>query len=51
MALELVGSTLDIFNDPALTLKSFKPNPYDEVILDVTMQKMDGFELCNQLKK
>jgi two-component system, OmpR family, response regulator ChvI len=41
----------DIFNDPVPALKSFKPNLYDLVILDVKMQKMDGFELYNQLKQ
>jgi CheY-like chemotaxis protein len=51
MALESVGFTVDIFNDPVPSLKSFKPNLYDLVILDVKMQKMDGFELYNQLKQ
>jgi two-component system OmpR family response regulator len=51
MALERVGFTIDIFNDPVLALKSFKPNLYDLVILDVMMQKMNGFELYSQLKK
>jgi DNA-binding response OmpR family regulator len=51
MALESVGFTVDIFNDPVPALKSFKPNLYDLVILDVKMQKMDGFELYNQLKQ
>jgi CheY-like chemotaxis protein len=51
MALEHAGFTVDIFNDPVLALNSFKPNMYDLVILDVMMQKMDGFELYNQLKK
>jgi DNA-binding response OmpR family regulator len=51
MALEHVGYAVDIFNDPVMALKSFKPNLYVLVILDVMMQKMDGFELHNQLKK
>jgi DNA-binding response OmpR family regulator len=41
MALGGVGFTVDIFNDPVRALESFKPNPYDEVILDVMMQKMN----------
>jgi two-component system, OmpR family, response regulator ChvI len=51
MALECAGFTVDIFNDPVLALKSYKPNLYDLVILDVMMRKMDGFELYNQLNK
>jgi CheY-like chemotaxis protein len=51
MALEYAGFTLKTFNDPVLAFESFKPNLYDLVILDVMMQKMDGLELYNQLKK
>jgi DNA-binding response OmpR family regulator len=51
MALEHAGFIVDIFNDPVLALDGFKPNLYDLVILDIMMQKMDGFELYNQLKK
>lgn len=51
MALEHGGFTVDIFNDPVEAFESFKPNLYDLAILDVTMRKMDGFELYNQLKK
>jgi DNA-binding response OmpR family regulator len=51
MALEGAGFTVDIFNDPLLVFKNFKPNMYDLALLDVMMQKMDGFELYNQLIK
>jgi DNA-binding response OmpR family regulator len=51
MALERAGFIIDIFNDPVLALESFRPNRYDLVILDVMMQKMNGFELYNRLKK
>jgi CheY-like chemotaxis protein len=51
MALKPIGFGIDIFNDPVLALESFKRNFYDLVLLDVTMPKMDGFELYNQLKK
>jgi DNA-binding response OmpR family regulator len=50
MALERVGFSIDVFNDPLLALKSFKPKLYDLVILDVMMPKIDGLELYNQLK-
>jgi DNA-binding response OmpR family regulator len=51
MALERVGFLIDTFNDPLLALKSFKPNSYDLVMLDVMMPKMNGFELYDQLKR
>ena len=51
MALERVGFLIDTFNDPLLALKSFKPNSYDLVMLDVMMPKMNGFELFEQLKR
>jgi DNA-binding response OmpR family regulator len=50
MALERAGFSIDVFNDPLLALKSFRPKLYDLVILDVMMPKMDGLELYNQLK-
>jgi DNA-binding response OmpR family regulator len=50
MALEHAGFSIDVFNDPLLALKNFKPKMYDLVILDVMMPKMDGLELYNQLK-
>jgi CheY-like chemotaxis protein len=51
MALERVGFSVDIFNDPVLALERYKSNQYDLVILDVKMHKMNGFELYNRLKK
>jgi DNA-binding response OmpR family regulator len=42
IALERIGFTIDIFNDPVLVLKNFRPNLYDFIILDVMMPKMDG---------
>jgi DNA-binding response OmpR family regulator len=51
MALERIGFLIDTFNDPLLALESFKPNSYDLVMLDVMMPKMNGFELCEQLKR
>jgi DNA-binding response OmpR family regulator len=51
MALEHVGFSIDTFNNPMLALESFKPKLYGLVILDVMMQKMNGLELYNQLKR
>jgi CheY-like chemotaxis protein len=51
MTLERVGLRVDTFNDPVLALKSYKPNMYDLVILDVIMPELDGLELYTQLKR
>jgi two-component system, OmpR family, response regulator ChvI len=51
IALEGVGFSIDIFNDPVMALESFKPSVYGLVILDIMMPKMNGFELYTQLKR
>jgi CheY-like chemotaxis protein len=45
------GFDVDAFTDPDLALKSFKPNFYDLVLIDIVMPKIDGFELSERLKK
>jgi DNA-binding response OmpR family regulator len=45
------GFDVDPFTDPDLALKSFKPNFYDLVLIDIVMPKIDGFELYERLKK
>jgi DNA-binding NtrC family response regulator len=50
--LEIVGLfTIDMFNDPESALKSFKPDFYALVLIDIMMPKMDGFQLYESLKK
>jgi CheY-like chemotaxis protein len=50
--LEIVGLfNVDTFNDPESALKSFKPDFYALVLIDITMPKMDGFQLYESLKK
>ena len=51
VGLEEGGFDVDAFTDPDLALKSFKPNFYDLVLLDIVMPKIDGFELYERLKK
>jgi DNA-binding NtrC family response regulator len=42
---------VDVYNDPADSLKNFKPHFYDLIILDIVMPDMDGFKLYDQLRK
>jgi DNA-binding response OmpR family regulator len=50
--LEIVGLfDVDTFNDPELALKSFKPDFYALILIDIMMPKMSGFGLYEQLKK
>jgi DNA-binding NtrC family response regulator len=50
--LEIVGLfDVDTFNDPESALKSFKPDYYSLVLIDIMMPKMDGFQLYESLKK
>jgi two-component system, OmpR family, response regulator ChvI len=41
---------VDVFNDPTLVLSNFKAGCYDLLLIDILMPKMNGFELCQQLK-
>jgi DNA-binding response OmpR family regulator len=42
---------VDTFNDPELALKSFKPDFYALIMIDIMMPKMSGFEPYEQLRK
>jgi DNA-binding NtrC family response regulator len=42
---------VDIFNDSKSALRSFNPNFYALVLIDIRMPRMDGFELYEELKK
>jgi DNA-binding response OmpR family regulator len=49
--LEQEGFQIDIFNDPLEALSYFKAGRHDMLLLDVNMQKLNGFELYRELKK
>jgi DNA-binding response OmpR family regulator len=51
LALEYYGFKVDTFTDPQVALSNYTPGYYNLVILDVTMPKMDGFQLYNEIKK
>jgi DNA-binding response OmpR family regulator len=48
--LEDEGFEVYTYNDPLEALSNFKSNFYD-LLIDVNMPKMNGFELCTQILK
>jgi CheY-like chemotaxis protein len=49
--LETIGLfDVDTFNDPESALKSFKPDFYALILIDIMMPKISGFDLYEQLK-
>jgi CheY-like chemotaxis protein len=52
MSLEDEGFEVDMFTDPLLALPTFKAGKkYDLLILDIKMPNMNGFDLCDAVKK
>ena len=49
IGLEDSGFEVHAYNDPLEALTNFKPHFYDLLLLDITMPKMDGFELCRRI--
>ena len=49
MGLQNYGFKVDIFNNPQQALLQFKPNYYDDIILDVRMPGMSGFDLAKEI--
>ena len=45
------GFDVDTFNDPVTALENYKSGTYDLLLLDIRMPKMNGFELCREIKK
>ncbi|HEY9685987.1 MAG TPA: response regulator transcription factor [Coleofasciculaceae cyanobacterium] len=48
--LELMGFNVDAANDGMNALKKTESKPYDLIVLDVMMPKMDGFEVCKRVR-
>jgi DNA-binding response OmpR family regulator len=51
MVLDGDGFQVDTFDAPLLGLEYFRNRPYDLVILDIKMPKMNGFELYKEIRK
>jgi DNA-binding response OmpR family regulator len=51
LGLQMNGFKVDIYNDPAEALRSFKPDRYDIALLDVRMPEINGFQLYRELLK
>lgn len=49
--LETYGYEVDAFNDPEKVLSDYKPNYYDALLIDIKMPRLDGFQLCREIKK
>jgi CheY-like chemotaxis protein len=41
---------VDAFTDPFVALENFRPGLYDLLLIDVTMPKLDGFELYSRIR-
>ena len=48
--LELMGFNVDYANDGQTALKKAESKPYDLMVLDVMMPKLDGFEVVRRLR-
>jgi two-component system, OmpR family, response regulator ChvI len=49
--LEQYGFVVDTFNDPIEALSGFKVGYYDLLLLDISMPKMNGFDLYKEMAK
>lgn len=50
-ALSTDGFRVKSYSDPQAALLDYRPDTYDLVISDVRMPKMNGFELCREIRK
>ena len=45
------GFEVVAYTEPLKALDDFEPNVYDLSLFDIRMPKMNGFELCREIKK
>jgi DNA-binding response OmpR family regulator len=43
------GFSVDAYDNPQTALENFEPSAYDQIILDIRMPGMNGFDLARQL--
>jgi len=48
--LELQGHVIDFAGDGVMGLRLAVENKFDAIILDINMPRMDGFEMCRQMR-
>src|SRR5438876_9862445 len=51
MGLEQNGFQVNALNDPEVAVSKFRAGAYLLVICDISMRRMNGFEVCRELKK
>ena len=44
------GFVVNTFDDPLLALQDFRKDLYDLLIIDIKMEKMNGFELYEEIR-
>ena len=49
MGLEMEGSYVDAYNSPQAAIENFKSDFYDQIVLDIRMPGMNGFDLARQI--
>lgn len=50
MSLEAVGHSVTTVNDGEEALRAFAAEPFDLVILDIMMPRIDGFDVCREIR-
>ncbi|MDT8338696.1 MAG: response regulator [Sulfurimonas sp.] len=48
--LQNCGITVEVNSDPTTVVEHLKKTTFDLIILDLTLPKMDGLFLCEQIK-
>ncbi|MFW5731502.1 MAG: response regulator [Desulfonatronovibrionaceae bacterium] len=50
-ALTKLGCTVDVFEDPQKALDKIREVPYDVVVTDIVMNKVNGIQVLEEVKK
>jgi DNA-binding response OmpR family regulator len=44
------GYSVDAYNDPTRAVDEFRPSAYDLILVDISMSRMNGFDIYRELK-